>query len=146
MAKTIDDCLGAVRTALDGISTLRAVPTGIPEHTGGVFPFAVAWEGPGEFYRESFDTTRKLFSIVVQVHFSRRGLYQAEIQATPIGESVLTALLADPTFGGTCETFARITHNGFQALTWGEPAIQTVGYEYRITGIKIRPAEMATST
>lgn len=146
MAKTIDDCLGAVRTILDGISTLRAVPSGVPENINGIFPFAVAWEGPGRFYRESADTNRYLFSVVVQVHFSRRGLYQAEIQATPIGASVLTALLSDPTIRGTCETFAEITSNGFQPLAWGEPAnlIQTVGYEYRINGIKIRPGEAAT--
>lgn len=145
MAKTIDDCLDAVRVRLGEISGLRAAPAGVPE-AANIFPFAVAWVGPGEAYREEASTVRYLGSIVIQLHFSRRDLYQAEQMAAPYVRSVYLKLLANPTLGGACDTFERVTNTGFQPMAWGDPQLQTVGYEFRITGIKVREASATVST
>jgi hypothetical protein len=145
MAKTIDDCLDRVRVVLAGIDGLRSTPTGVPDATGGIFPFAVAWiGGPGEAYRENASGVRSLDTIAIEIHFQRSNLYHAEAQAAPYLRTIRLALLKDPTLAGTCDTFDRVTNSTFGPLSWGEPAIQTVGWRLEITGIKTREANAAT--
>lgn len=140
MTKTIDACLASVRNIVDAVTGVRNAPDGVPDNSGGVFPFSVAWIGPSRVYREEASTIRGLYSIIVQLHFSRRGLLQAEAMAAPFARIIPAALLADVTLVGTCDTFGDITISAFQPMAWGEPAtqIQTVGFEFRINDIKIR--------
>lgn len=146
MSKTIDDCLDQVRVVLNSVSGLRSTPTGVPDATGGIFPFAVAWiGGPGEAYREEASTVRALDTITIQVHFERSDLYKAEQQASPYLRTIRLALLADPTLSGTCDTFDRVTNSAFGPMSWGEPTIQTVGWTLNITNIKTRESSEATT-
>jgi hypothetical protein len=135
MAKTIDDAVVAVRTLARAISGIRSAPAGIPETTGEIYGFFVAWNGGGELNAADDSWERGLWTIICQLHFNRTELWQAEAYASPYARTVARALLADHTLTGTCDTFGRILISPLQPMNWGSS--KTIGYEFRITDVKV---------
>ena len=141
MAKTIDAAVTYVRATVGAIDGIRNAPTGLPDNLS-IYPAFVAWPGQSECYRESSDTVRGLWSIVGQLHFSRRDLGTAAAQATPFYRLIELALMTDPTMGGACDTYERILFSPLKPMLWGDN--QTIGFEFTVSGIKIREDSAAT--
>ncbi len=135
MAKKIDDAVVAVRTIVRAISGIRSAPAGVPESTGDIWGFFVAWNGGGEVDAGDDSWEIGLWTIIGQLHFNRTELWQAEAYASPYARTVARALLADHTLTGTCDQIGTIFISPLQPMKWGDS--QTIGYEFRITKVKI---------
>lgn len=135
----------SIQTAIEGVIDLVGAVTGIryapdePPDSVSVYPFVTAFPGPGTHEYTAGSATYErltLFTIVVQLHVARRDLERDYRELIPYADSIPNAIMSDLTFGGTVQTFGIIETDGLVPLRWGET--DTLGYEYRITDVKIR--------
>ena len=127
----------AVQAITRAVFGVRVAPDYPPEALN-VFPSIVAYDGGGVDEFGVAGERRALDSIVLEVHFQNRNLPIAVSAAMPYRDSVVNALMDDPTLDGTCDTFASIDRSAFQPMAWGDPVVKTLGWRFTITGIKRR--------
>ncbi len=84
-------------------TTIRAAPDYPPEDAS-ILPLAVAYIAEGTGQADNATTARLLFTVNVDIHFSRVTLKGAYMQLNAIIPEYLKRLAGDPTLGGTVET------------------------------------------
>jgi hypothetical protein len=135
VAKTLTDAIAQVQTLVGGLSGIKKAPQYPPDKISQ-FPFAVAFPGSGEGYREDASSTRELHNIRLEIHMARKNM--ARDIATVIGywKLVFDELLSvdNLTLDGTVDTINRITYE-FGPLGYAD--IDTIGYTFTID-VKIR--------
>ena len=137
MTKSLSDALADFRSTVGAVSGMRAAPDGIPDVIN-VFPFFVAWPGGGEIIKQDSTTVLELWSLTGQLHIARRDLRTAAAQADTLLELIKDALFADVTLGATCEHFGSMSISPLQPMSWGDPQVETIGYEITLNGVKVR--------
>lgn len=84
-------------------TTIRAAPDYPPEDAS-ILPLAVAYIAEGTGQADNATTARLLFTVNVDIHFSRVTLKGAYMQLNAIIPEYLKRLAGDPTLGGTVKT------------------------------------------
>jgi hypothetical protein len=126
----------AIQDTVGAITGIRAAPEYPPENLNGIFPFAVCYPSSGEWGAgPGYGTYRTLHNIKLQIHFGRGDLPKSVQAAIPYGDAIAKALLADPSIDASCDTFDTVSYT-FGPMSWGEPAIGTVGWEFTLTNVK----------
>lgn len=131
----------AIAKAMSYVATLpgiKAAPAYAPDMLG-VFPHAVGYAGPGQWLPGSpAGMLLGLGTIVIEIHVARTDLAKAIGALMPYVDSV-PRLLADRLWndnywGGTLQTFEKITTAGLVASSWN--GIATVALRFRVEGVK----------
>ncbi len=137
---TLDDAIGEIQADIRALDGIRAAPDYAPEQMNA-FPFSVVYPGSGEFTSDVPGGMKGLHSITIELHVARKDLPRDIAKAMPFVQSIPNALLkavatqGGDRFGGTIDTFGRITYE-FGPLDWG--ATQTIGWRFRMEGVKIK--------
>lgn len=84
-------------------TTIKAAPDYPPEDAS-ILPLAITYIAEGTGRADNATTARLLFTVNVDIHFSRVTLKSAYTQLNAIIPEYLERLAADPTLGGTVET------------------------------------------
>jgi len=131
---TLQSVINAIQDACLAVSGIKGAPDYAPEAIN-VFPFVTTYPGEGTLQFGTVDEMKALHDVIVEVHVARKDL-PFDIQAVSgYVDSIPAALLSDPTLAGTCDTFQSIRYQ-FSVLGWGTQ--QTIGYRFRVLGVKIR--------
>jgi hypothetical protein len=127
-----------VQTTIASITGVAAAPLSPPDAPSGQWPLSIAFPRLGSITGGGSQQVVGLHTIICQIHYSRSDLARAYVGIIPYLESVIEAVLADPTLGGTVTTI-----NGELAYTFGGmtfAGIDTIGWEFEIP-VKIRYTE-----
>ncbi len=96
---------------------IREAPDYPPEQMND-FPFLVAFPGTGTFTGGPAGMKKGLHAITMQLHIARKNLPRDVEQAAPYIESIVSALMVDPGWGGTVDSLNQIDYR-FGPLGWG---------------------------
>ena len=128
--------IAAIQDTVGAVTGIRAAPDYAPENINGIFPFSVCYPEGGTYdCGPGFGTYKALHNIKLQIHFGRADLPKSLEASIPYGDAVAKALLADPTIDASCDTFDQVQYT-FGPLAWGEPVIQTIGWDFTLTNVK----------
>jgi len=120
--------LGIVR----GVSGIRTAPDSPPSKMSS-YPVAICYPGPGTFSRDNASATRKLTTLVLEVHVAYKDLDRDYRVLLPLADAVTDALLADITIDGAVDTILANDGIGFSGLTTlGYPPDNTIGFRWEI--------------
>jgi hypothetical protein len=137
---TLQQVIEEIQADLRAISGIRAAPDQAPDQIN-LFPFVVAFPGPGRWYSNVPGNKILLASIIVELHVARKDLARDIQAAMEFAESIPNALLkpvateTGDCFNNTIATFGEITYT-FGPLGWGET--DTFGWRWTINNVKLQ--------
>ena len=124
-----------VQTTIAAVTGIKAAPANPPDAPSGQWPLSVAFPRLGRFSGGGYAQVVGYHTIIVQIHYARADLARAYSTICPYLETVIEALLADPTLGATVTTIdGEITYT-FGEMVWG--GIPTIGWQFDVP-VKIR--------
>lgn len=140
MTDTLLDCIADIAGSCAAINGVKSAPTYAPDQIGSSnFPFVVTYPGTGtvDINTPNGNTPEliHLHSVIVELHVARSPLTQAISNSIGFAETIPNAIYADVTLGGNADTVGAIEYT-FGGMKYGD--LDTVGYRFTITGIKIR--------
>lgn len=114
-----------------------AIATGIPDDLIGsnnvVF---MCFDASGVLSSDAANQGRDLYTIRGLLIMPRADLKSAILTLRGMPVAIADKVRADPTMGGTVQTYEQITYQFAPALDW--QGVQSIGYVIDITGVKIR--------
>lgn len=132
------DAAAAIQAAIRKRDTgiLREVPD-IPPENVSAYPFVVIHAGDGEITGNSPEDVRGDHSLAMEIHIARKDMPYDYTTAT-----MALGLVVDAVFSGykdhelrPVERYERVSYS-LRPMRWG--GIDTIGYDIRIEGVKIR--------
>jgi len=137
---TLQQVIDEIQADIRALSGIRAAPDEAPEQIN-IFPFVVAFPGPGTWSSDIPGNKINLASVVVELHVARKDMAK-DIQAAMVYENSIPNVLlkavastAGDRFNNTVSTFDNITYT-FGSLGWG--GMDTFGFRWTINGIKLQ--------
>jgi len=128
MSMTLASAIAAVQTKAGALSGIKAAPTNPPE-SANQFPFAVSYPRTGRAEFASAGWANYFHTLFCEIHISRQLLPQAIATALPYAELLPSAIMADPTLGGTVNEVREVRYT-FGRLEWG--GVDTIGFRFEI--------------
>ena len=128
----LTDVLGGLQTLVAAVSGIKAAPTYMRDQLAPM-PFCVAYPKSGTYEMGALGAYQVLHSIVLELHIPFVSLEASEKAALQYADTVPQAILADPTFGGTIDTFGGISYT-FGMMRWG--GFDTIGFRWTIEDVK----------
>jgi hypothetical protein len=133
---TLQTAIAQLQTTLGALSGIRGAPEYVPDNTA-VFPFIVAYAGPGEFRAgEPPGMMKYLGSIIVDLHLARKDLPRDIEKAMTYHDAIPNAILSDTTLGGTVSTMGAVSSSGLIFLKYAET--DTIGIRFTLENVKIQ--------
>ena len=130
---TLQAAIAATQVIVAAVTGIKQAPAYAPEQISE-FPISIAYAGQGRVEFGPGGGMKALRSIVIEIHVSRLDLPRDLQEVMGYADSVPSALLADPTLGGTCSTFESIDYD-FGPLGYG--SMETIGFRFIIQNVKI---------
>ncbi len=127
-----------LQSTIGAITGVKAAPDNPPDVPSGQWPFSIAFPRTGEFQGGGNAQVVGLHTIVVQLHYHRQDLSRSYETIIPYLETVIEAILADVTLGGTVTTIRDSITYTFGAMTYA--GIDTIGWQFEVP-VKIRYTE-----
>lgn len=108
-----------------------------PDYPEGVrFPLVLSRLGPGTVdVGNPAGAVKGLHNVIVELHVSGQNLAGGFRQIMPLVDSIQAAICKDVTFGGTIETYGRISTSGVGLSSW--QGMPTVAYTWTVEACKI---------
>jgi hypothetical protein len=110
---------------ISGVKQAPATPT----ERAGAYPFVIAYEDEGEIANWQAGRADDVFTVFVEFHVARKLLQEDITQAMALRDPFLSAVLADPTLGGSVELVQSI-YRKFGYLEYG--SVRTIGYRFAL--------------
>lgn len=133
---TLQSAIQDVQATIAAISGIRDAPNYPPEDSA-VYPFVVAYAGPGEFRTgEPAGQMKYLGSIIVDLHIARKDLPRDVEKAMTYHESIPNEILEDTTLGGNISTCGPVSCSGIIVMAYGGQ--ETLGLRFTIENVKIQ--------
>jgi hypothetical protein len=133
MTERIESAVAAVVTAVDTVTGIVQVPVNPPD-TVNVATFAVVYAQSGTINNGVIGAKKALHNISVDLLTKRTDLARDMARIKPFVDTIPAALLADPTFGGTLQTFESIT---YELITPDYGGVPVIGYKFTMNNVKI---------
>jgi hypothetical protein len=133
MTTHIEDLTNAVVTILRAIPGIQQVPVDPPD-TVSVSTFCLVFPLSGSVTNSPIGTKMSLHNIAVDIVTKRTDQARDMARIKPFIDLIATALLADPTFGATIQTYGNLTYDYFTDEYGGVPIL---GYRFQINAAKI---------
>lgn len=99
MSMTIAGFVAAVAEVAGALAEIKDAPTKPPESIDQ-YPFAITYPGATDVTGAANPQTKRLVTVICEIHCGRSLLPAAVEQATPYGDSFPIALWGDPRLGG----------------------------------------------
>jgi hypothetical protein len=131
----MDQLLRNIQALVRAIPQVRSAPDFAPEKAPVGDIFSITYPEAGTAFFGTPGERKDLFSVVVEIMTPRKDLPRDIEKMTRLHQDFLDALMRDPTFGGTVETYNRIEWT-FGPLAWNEA--EALGYRFFIRDIKLR--------
>lgn len=133
MTQNIEDVCSAVVVILKTVTALKQVPIDPPD-TVNVDTFAVVYAGSGMITNGVVGTKKSLHNIVIDALTKRTDLARDLARVKPLIDLIKTPLLADPTLGGTAQTFESIS---YELVNTDYASVPVIGYKFTLNNVKI---------
>jgi hypothetical protein len=133
MAQPIESAVSAVVTLVRTVTGVMQVPVNPPD-TVNVATFAVVYAQSGTIDNGVIGTKKALHNIAVDILTTRTDLARDMARIKPFIDLFATALLADPTFAGTVQTYENIT---YELVTTDYASVPMIGYKFLLNNVKI---------
>lgn len=137
MAFTLTDAVAAVQAIARALGGVRAAPEN-PTETANAFPFAITYPLRVGATPVTGSQTRRLNTLVTEIHCARLLLPAAVAQATVFGDTFPAAIWADPTLGGACNHVNEV-RGEFVAMVYGGSTgaggvggLPTIGWRFEL--------------
>jgi hypothetical protein len=117
--------LQAIAGALDGIKAAPDAPT----ESSRVFPFAISYPRAVNATPVTGGITRRLNTLVTEIHCARVLLPVAVPQATAYGDAFPAAVWDDPTLAGNCNHVNAVRG---EFVTFEYAGVTTIGWSFEI--------------
>ena len=135
---TLISAITDVQSTISAITGIRKAPTYPPEDAS-VYPFVVAYAGPGEFRTgEPAGAMKYLGSIIVDLHVARKDLPRDAEKAMAFHDLIPNDILEDVTLGSTVQSCGPVTCSGLIVMSYGDQ--ETLGLRFTIENVKILAA------
>ena len=133
MATNIENAVAAVASTVRAVTGILQVPVDPPD-TVNVATFAVVYAQSGIIDNGVIGTKKALHNIAVDLLTKRTDLSRDMARVKPFIDTIATALLADPTFSGTMQTFESVN---YELVTTDYAGVEMIGYKFLINNAKI---------
>lgn len=133
----LQDAIAALQVIVNAVSGIRQAPEYPPDGVM-VYPTAIAYASNGTWTVLTKGGAKALHTLVLDVLFDPTHLPAAVKEAMRLSDALPKAILADPTLGGTVETFGMISYEFRPLPEWGEPP--PLGWRLRLDNVKVLTA------
>jgi len=137
----IQDVIERMADKIEAISGIKGVSDYLPESLPTTENWVVIYPGASEFMGGPVGYMTALYSVVIEIHTPRKVLPYAVERIMPYFDDIPVALLDDLYDGlmdNTVSHFEAITSTGLVAMNY--EGIDTIGFRYTVSGIKIQQA------
>lgn len=117
MTKSITGAVTQVQTLAAALSGVRSAPTKPPE-SPSAYPFAASYIGAVETTKPSATLTISVYTIVTEIHISRKDLGRDIDTLNAYPTAFTAAIWGDPTLAATVDTVLTCT-GLYTPLEWG---------------------------
>ena len=126
--RTLEEVVAAVQVLALTVPGVRQAPTSIPDKLGGGVT-VIAYPDSGVVGANSSGFSTELHTIALMIEVPGSDYAQNYKLGSPVLAALLRKLIANPTLGGTVQTFDNLTYTfDFNALLW----------TIKINGVKIQ--------
>lgn len=123
---TLQQAIAAIQNIAAALSGMRAAPAYAPDSINQ-FPFAVSYPAHGSVGGTDFHQAR--YTIVTEIHVSRRDLPRDMATLMPYVELFTQAVLASPTLGLSATALAGTIEFDFAVMEWA--GVPTIGFVFK---------------
>ena len=134
----------AIQSAMDWLATTVQGVTGVSiakslgeDATPNNTVWAMVFPGDGTFTTDSWGSARDLHNIRILLGTARGDLRATMLRLKGLPEAIADAVRADPSLGGSVETFGSITYV-FSPGVWMD--VPFLGYVFTVTDVKVLKA------
>ena len=127
---TITGAVTDLQSSVAALAGVRSAPSVAPDQPAA-FPFGVSWIGAVESTKASASLRTDIYTIVTEIHVSRRDMKTDLTLLNTYPALFLAAVWADPTLGGTVRTTLSVT-GAFAPSEWAGIETRAWHFETRV--------------